>query len=131
MGTTPVCYTDGPDHPAMEHTFSIDGALDAPRTLGRYALWAEDPANLLRGDVVRRAVKVDGEWRGYALTWRGGVDEARLTVSVPGPRSARALEAAEADARWICGAHLDLEAFAHAVKGDRVLGELVPRLPGL
>ena len=115
----------------MEHTFSIEGPLDAPRTLARYALWGEDPANLLAGDVFRRAVKVDGQWRGYRLTWRGGVDDARLTVSVPGARSARAVDAAVADARWLCGAHLDLEAFGRAVKGDRVLGPLVPALPGL
>jgi len=115
----------------MEHTFSIDGPLDAARTLARYALWGEDAASLLVGDVFRRAVKVDGQWRGYSLTWRGGVDDARLTVAVPGARSARDLDSAVADARWILGAHLDLETFARAVKGDRVLGALVPRLPGL
>ena len=115
----------------MEHTFSIDGPLDAARTLARYALWGEDAASLLVGGVFRRAVKVDGQWRGYALTWRGGIDDARVTVSAPGARSARVLDAAVADARWILGAHFDLEAFARAVKGDRVLGALVPRLPGL
>ena len=115
----------------MEHTFSIDGPIDVPRTLARYALWGEDAANLLAGDVFRRAVKVNGRWRGYALTWAGGIDDARLTVSVPGARDPRALEAAVADARWICGADLDLDGFYRAVKGDRVLAALVPRLPGL
>ena len=54
----------------MEHTFSIDGPLDAPRTLARYALWGQDPANVLTGDVFRRAVKVDGQWRIVATTFR-------------------------------------------------------------
>ena len=115
----------------MEHTFSIDGPIDVPATLGRYARYGTDPANLLDGDVFRRAVKVDGRWRGYMLTWAGGIDDARLTVSVPGARDLRALDAAVADARWLCGADLDLDAFARAVKADRVLGGLVLRLPGL
>jgi len=115
----------------MEHTFSIDGPIDVPATLGRYTRYGTDPVNLLAGDVFRRAVKVDGRWRGYALTWAGGVVDARLTVSVPGTRDVRALEAAVADARWLCGGDLDLDAFARAVKGDRVLAALVPRLPGL
>jgi len=115
----------------MERTFSVDGPLDVARTLARYEIWGEDPANRLAAGVFRRAVKVDGRWWGYALTWTGGPDDARLTVSVPAARSARVLEAAVADARWVCGADLDLDGFYRAVKGDPVLGRLASALYGL
>jgi DNA-3-methyladenine glycosylase II len=115
----------------MEQTTLIDGPFDADLTLSRFHLWGEDLANRLGRGVFHRAVRVDGRAWGYALRWAGDRDDARLTVSVPGTRSARVLDAAVADARWVCGADLDFEAFYRAVKGDRVLGPLVPRLYGL
>lgn len=115
----------------MQHTFSVDGPLDVPGTLSRFSLWGEDPVNRLSEGVFRRAVSVDGRWQGYALTWAGGPDDARLTVSVPGTRTPRTLDAAVADARWICGADVDLDGFYRAVKGDPVLGGLTARLHGL
>jgi DNA-3-methyladenine glycosylase II len=115
----------------MEHTFAVPAPFDAARTLSRFTLWGEDPANRLVDGVFRRAVTVAGRAWGYALRWRGPVDDAVLTVSVPGARRAGVLEAAVADARWVCGLDLDLDGFYREVKGDRVLGELVPALHGL
>lgn len=115
----------------MEQTIRIDGPFDADLTLSRYRLWGEDLVNRLGPGVLHRAVKVDGRVWGYAARWSGDRDDARLTVSAPGARSTRVLDAAVADARWVCGADLDLDAFYRAVKGDPVLGELTSRLPGL
>lgn len=115
----------------MEQTTRIDGPFDADLTLSRFRLWGEDLANRLGDGVLLRAVRVDGRAWGYALRWSGDRDDARLTISVPGTRSGRVLDAAVADARWVCGAHLDLDTFYRAIKGDAVLGPLAPRLYGL
>ncbi|MBI2528907.1 MAG: DNA-3-methyladenine glycosylase 2 family protein [Candidatus Rokubacteria bacterium] len=101
------------------------------RTLARFHLWGEDPANSLGDGVFRRAVRVGGRWYGYELRWAGGPDDARVTLRLPGARSARALDAAVAEARQLCGLELDLPAFYQAARRDPVLGALVPRLYGL
>lgn len=115
----------------MERSFVVAGPLDVAGTLARFHLWGEDPANRLSGGVFRRALKVDGRWRGYELTWTGGPDEARLTVSVPGARSARSVDAAVAEVRHICGLDMDLGSFYRAAAADPVLARLIPRLYGL
>jgi len=116
---------------AMETTLAAPGPLDVPRTLARFRLWGEDPASVLGDGVFRRAVRVDGRACGYELRWAGGPDDTRLMIRVPGPRSARVLEAALEEVRGICGLDLDVAGFYEAARRDAVLGGLVPRLHGL
>src|SRR6266542_1136096 len=115
----------------MDGSLVVSGPLDMTRTLSRFHLWGEDPANRLSGGVFRRAVKVDGSWRAYELTWAGGPDGARLRVSVPGARSARVVDGALAEVRHICGLDLDVASFYRSAGADPVLGELITRLYGL
>jgi len=115
----------------MKTEIRVEGCLDVPRTLQRFHLFGEDPANRLSSGVFRRAVKVAGRWRGYEVRWSGSVDGARLLVSTPGERSARVLEAAAAEAARICGLGLDVGGFYGVAQEDPVLGLLVPRLRGL
>jgi DNA-3-methyladenine glycosylase II len=115
----------------MDGTLVASGPLDVARTLSRFQLWGEDPANRLVDGVFRRAVHADGRWHGYELTWTGGPDEARLLVSVPGTRRALVVDAALADVRHLCGLDLDVASFYRATAGDPVLAALVPRLYGL
>ena len=115
----------------MKTEIRVDGCLDVPRTLQRFHLWGEDPANRLSPGVFRRAVKVAGRWRGYEVRWTGRVDSARLLVSTPGERSARVLEAAAHEVARICGLGLDVDGFYCVAREDAVLGPLVPRLRGL
>ena len=115
----------------MERRVVVAGPLDMTRTLARFQVWGEDPANTLSDGMFRRAVKVDGQWRAYQLTWAGSPDEVQLRVSVPGARSARLVDAAVAEVRHICGLDLDLPSFYRAAAADPVLARLVPRLYGL
>ena len=115
----------------MKIEIRVEGFLDVPRTLQRFHLFGEDPANRLSPGVFRRAVKVAGRWRGYEVRWTGSVEGARLLVSTPGERSARVLEAAADEVARICGLELDLEGFYRVAEQDPVLGFLVPRLRGL
>jgi DNA-3-methyladenine glycosylase II len=115
----------------MERSLLVAGPLDVGRTLARFQAWGEDPANRLSDGAFRRALKVDGRWRGYVLRWTGGPDETRLTVSVPGATGARAVDAALTEVRQICGLDLDVPSFYRAGAADPVLAPLIPRLYGL
>jgi DNA-3-methyladenine glycosylase II len=115
----------------MEASFVVPGPLDVAGTLSRFRLWGEDPVNRLSDGVFRRAVRWDGRWRGYELTWRGGPDSPRLTVSVPGVRRAAGVDAAVAEVRRVCGLDVDLPAFYSTAARDPVLGRLATRLFGL
>src|SRR5216684_3375248 len=115
----------------MKTEIAVPGPLDATQTLSRFHLWGEDPCNRLVGGSLVRAVEVAGRWHGYELRWSGPVDGARLSVSVPGTRSARVLDAAIVDARHLCGLDLDIEGFYRETSADPVLGALIPRLHGL
>jgi len=115
----------------MDARLAAPGPLDVPGTLARFRLWGEDPANRLSRGVFRRAIKVGAAWRGWELRWAGGPDDPRLTVSVPGARSARVVDLALGEARRVCGLELDLGGFYAASKTDPVLAGLAPRLYGL
>jgi DNA-3-methyladenine glycosylase II len=115
----------------MKESFVVAGPLDMGRTLARFQVWGEDPANRLADGVFRRALRSEGIWHGYELRWTGGHDETRLTVSVPGTRRAAVVEAALAEVRHICGLDLDVAAFYRACAADPVLGRLIPPLYGL
>ena len=115
----------------MEGSLAVSGPLDVARTLARYRLWGEDPANRLSDNVFRRAVRAEGQWRGYEVSWTGGPDDVRLRVTVPGARSARVVDAALTDARHVCGVDLDVASFYRGAAADPVLADLITRHYGL
>jgi DNA-3-methyladenine glycosylase II len=115
----------------METTFVVPAPLDVAQTLSRFQLWGEDPVNQLGDHVFQRALQVEGRWYGYRLRWAGGPDETHLTVSVPEAARARAMDAAVAEVRHICGLDLDVGAFYRAVHEEPVLRGLVSQLYGL
>jgi DNA-3-methyladenine glycosylase II len=115
----------------MDGSLVVSGPLDVARTLSRFHLWGEDPVNRLSDGVFRRAIKVEGHWRAYELTWAGAPDQVRLRVSMPGARSACAVDAALAEVGHICGLDLDLPSFYRSVAADPVLARLIKRLYGL
>jgi len=115
----------------MDVSLAVSGPLDVARTLARYRLWGEDPANRLSDNVFLRAVRVEGRWRGYEISWTGGPDDVRLHVKVPDARSARVLDAALAEARHICGVDLDVASFYRGAAADPVLAGLIRRHYGL
>src|SRR5260370_9799265 len=91
----------------MRTEIRVAGLLDVPRTLQRFHLWGDDPANRLSPGAFRRAVKVGGRWQGYEVRWAGRVVGARLLVSAPGNRNARLLEPAVDAVIRICGVGVD------------------------
>jgi DNA-3-methyladenine glycosylase II len=115
----------------MDASFVVPGPVDIAGTLSRYRLWGEDPVNRLSDRVFRRAIKWEGRWRGYELRWSDDAHAARLTISVPGARSAGLVDAAVAEARHVCGLDLDLAPFYAAAADDAVLGGLISRFRGL
>lgn len=115
----------------MRIALAADGPLDAAATLARYHLWGEDPANRLDGDVFRRIVSVEGRLLPYEVRWSGGVDDARLSVTVPGADGAGVERAVTTEVRRIFGLDFDLAGFYRMAKSDAALAPLVERLYGL
>jgi DNA-3-methyladenine glycosylase II len=115
----------------MKIALAADGPLDAAATLSRYHLWGEDPANRLDGDVFRRILRVDGRLLPYEVRWSGGVEDARLAVTVPDARGAQVERAATREVRRIFGLDFDLVGFYRLAKADPALGPLVEPLYGL
>ena len=109
----------------------VDGPLDVERTLARYRIWGEDPANRLVGNTFRRVVRVAGRLLGYELHWSGPPDAVRLTLSVPGSRSARGVAAALAEVRRLLFLDADVSSFYGLAKGDPILSRLIVPLYGL
>jgi DNA-3-methyladenine glycosylase II len=115
----------------MKVRLTPSGPVDLDHTLSRYRLWGDDPVNRLADGRFRRAVRVDGQWHGYEITWSGRAERPRVEVSVPGSRGWRVMDGALADARHICGLDLDVTSFYEMAGRDPVLSALVPRLYGL
>jgi DNA-3-methyladenine glycosylase II len=115
----------------MKIALVADGPLDAAATLARYHLWGEDPANRLDGDVFRRILRVDGRLLPYEVRWSGGVDDARLSVTVPDAAGTAVERAVTTEVRRLFGLDFDLAGFYRMAKGDRALAPLVERLHGL
>src|SRR5712692_9404348 len=115
----------------MNFVLSPEGPLDAGATLSRYRTWGEDPVNRLEGDVFRRVLRLDGVLHPYEVRWRGAVDDARLSVSVPSGRSARVRDAVTHEVRRIFGLDADLSGFYRMAKADAVLGDLISSLYGM
>jgi DNA-3-methyladenine glycosylase II len=115
----------------MNLVLTSDGPLDVAATLARYTLWGEDPASRVDGDVFRRVLRAGGALVPYEVRWSGLVDEVRLTIRIPGARTAAVAAAAAAEVRRVFGLDFDLPGFYRAAKADGVLADLVGRLYGL
>lgn len=115
----------------MTSHFFVDGPLDVRQTLARYRIWGEDPANRLGGDVFRRVLRAGDRLHGYALRWEGPPDGVRLTLSVPGSRSTRVLEAARHEVSKLLFLDADLHGFYRMSKAARALAGLITPLYGL
>ena len=115
----------------MKIALVADGPLDAAATLARYHLWGEDPANRLDGDVFRRVARVDGRLVPYEVRWSGDVDDARLSVTVPGAAGAAIERTVTTEVRRVFGLDFDLVGFYRMAKADPALAPLVERLHGL
>jgi len=115
----------------MTNGLLVDGPLNVEQTLARYRIWGEDPANRLVGDVFRRVLRPEGRPYGYELRWSGPPDAVRLTVTVPGSRSHRVLEAAVAEVRRFLFLDADLPGFYRMAKTDPALAGLIGPLYGL
>jgi DNA-3-methyladenine glycosylase II len=115
----------------MKIALVADGPLDAAATLARYHLWGEDPANRLDGDVFRRILRLDGRLLPYDVRWSGGVDDTRLSVTVPDATGAAVERAVMTEVRRIFGLDFDLAGFYRMAKADHALAPLIERLYGL
>ncbi len=115
----------------MKIQLLVSGPLDVKRTLARYWIWGEDPANRFAGDIFRRVARVDGSLHGYELSWSGPPDAVRVTLKLPGVRSARVADAALAEVRRLLFLDADLPGFYRLAKADRALPTLIHPLYGL
>jgi DNA-3-methyladenine glycosylase II len=107
------------------------GPLDAAATLARYHLWGEDPANRLDGDVFRRVLRLGHRLLPYEVRWAGGVDDARLTITVADADRDDVARAVTLEVRRIFGLDFDVAGFYRLAKSDRALASLVEPLYGL
>src|SRR5882762_4573070 len=114
----------------MKIALAPDGPLDARGTLARYHLWGEDPTNRITGDVFRRVLRSGGRLVPYEVRWSGPVDDARITIRLPGSDAAIGA-AVVAEVRRLLGLDLDLAAFYRMAKADPALAMLVEPLYGL
>ena len=115
----------------MNFVLSPEGPLDVAATLSRYRIWGEDPVNRVGDGVFRRVLRLDGALHPYEVRWRGTVDDARLSVSVPSSRSVRVREAVTHEVRRIFGLDADLGGFYRMAKSDAVLTDLITSLYGM
>jgi DNA-3-methyladenine glycosylase II len=115
----------------MNVTLASDGPLDVTATLARYQIWGEDPVNRVDGDVFRRVLRAGEALVPYEVRWRGPVEDVRLTVHIPGARSAAVADAAAGEVRRLFGLDFDLPGFYRMAKADIALGPLVEPLFGL
>ncbi len=115
----------------MNVVLTADGPLDVAATLARYSLWGEDPASRVDGDVFRRVLRAGQALVPYEVRWSGPVDDVRLTLRVPGARTAAVAAAATAEVRDLFGLDFDLPGFYRMAKADPALADLVTPLYGL
>jgi DNA-3-methyladenine glycosylase II len=115
----------------MRIVLTVEGPLDVAKTLARYRLWGEDPANRLVGDTFLRVHReVDRLWP-YSVRGGGPVDAAQLVVEIPGVPSPHVGHAVVAEVRRIFGLDFDLSEFYRMAKGDPTLAALIEPLYGL
>src|SRR5262245_39489796 len=116
----------------MNFVLAVEGPLDVGATLSRYRTWGEDPVNRLGDDgVFRRVLVLDGALHPYEVRSRGTVDDAQLSVRVPGGRSPRVRDAVSHEVRRLFGLDADLSGFYRMAKSDAVLSEVIGRLYGM
>jgi DNA-3-methyladenine glycosylase II len=115
----------------MNVSLASDGPLDVAATLARYRLWGEDPANRVDDDVFRRVLRRDGALVPYAVRWTGPVEDVRLTIHVPGARSAAVAAAVTTEVRRLFGLDFDLPGFYRMAKADPALAPLIEPLYGM
>ncbi len=115
----------------MKIVLAVEGPLDVSKTLARYRLWGEDPANRLVGDTFLR-VRRDGDrlWP-YTVRAVGPVDAAQLVVEIPGARGPHLADGVAAEVRLIFGLGFDLPEFYRMAKADPALASLIEPLYGL
>jgi DNA-3-methyladenine glycosylase II len=115
----------------MRIVLTVEGPLDVSKTLARYRLWGEDPANRLVGDAFLRVRRHEGRLWPYTVRGVGPVDAVQLVVEIPGTKSSRLGEAVTAEVRRIFGLDFDLSQFYRMAKGDPALAALIDPLYGL
>ena len=114
----------------MELTLAVDGPLDVAATLARYHRWGEDPTTRVDGAVLRRVLRVGERLLPYEVRASGGVDDARLTITIPGD-GAEVERAVTAEVRRMYGLDFDLIGFYRMAKADAALAPLVEPLYGM
>ncbi|MGH7333148.1 MAG: DNA-3-methyladenine glycosylase family protein [Candidatus Rokuibacteriota bacterium] len=115
----------------MRIVLTVDGPLDISKTLARYRLWGEDPANRLVGDTFLRVRRAADRLWPYTVRGVGPVDAAALVVEIPGARSVRVSDGVAAEVRRIFGLDFDLSEFYRMAKSDPTLAALIEPLYGL
>jgi DNA-3-methyladenine glycosylase II len=115
----------------MKIVLPVDGPLDPLKTLARYRVWGEDPANRVTEDRFRRVLRIDGRLVPYEVRWSGAPDETRLTADVPGERAPAVRDGVAGEVRRIFGLDFDLPGFYRMAKGDPALAPLLTPLHGL
>ena len=115
----------------MKVLLPVDGPLDPGATLARYRIWGEDPANRVTDECFRRVLRSDGRLVPYEVRWSGSVDDARLSVEIPGERAPRVREAVLDEVRRIFGLGFDVPGFYRMAKADPALAPLITPLYGL
>jgi DNA-3-methyladenine glycosylase II len=114
----------------MKLTLAVDGPLDVAATLARYHRWGEDPTTRVDGDVLRRVLRLGERLLPYEVRAAGGVDDARLTITIPGD-AAEVEPAVMAEVRRLYGLDFDLVGFYRIAKADAALAPLVEPLYGM
>src|ERR1700716_4378239 len=101
----------------MNIVLTPDGPLDTRGTLARYHLGGEDPTNRITsdGDVFRRVLRSGGRLVPYEVRWSGPVDDARITIRLPGADAAIGAAVVAEGSRRL-GLDLDLAAFYRMAK---------------
>jgi len=115
----------------MKIVLTVEGPLDVSKTLARYQLWGEDPANRLVGDTFLRVWRDGDRLWPYSVRGVGPVDAAELVVEIPRARSPRVGDAVAREVRRIFGLDFDLSGFYRMAKGDPRLAPLIEPLYGL
>jgi len=115
----------------MKLTLAVDGPLDAAATLARYHRWGEDPTTRVDGEVLRRVLRFGEHLLPYEVRASGGVDDARLTITLADADGADVERTVTAEVRRLYGLDFDLVGFYRMGKADPALAPLVQPLYGM
>jgi len=115
----------------MMLTLAVDGPLDVEATLARYHRWGEDPTTRVDGDVLRRVLRIGERLLPYEVRASGGVDDVRLTVTIPDGDGAEVEQSVTTEVRRLYGLDFDLVGFYRMAKADTTLAPLIEPLYGM